>query len=107
MSEEYYYRVHGQEFGLVSRATISPANSTSQGMCHGWAPGHGAATPWSTGKPQILNWIQIPEPPTKSSPRSLACEMLLSGGQLRVSQTLPPITDPLPIVMRPRMVAPA
>ena len=50
---------------------------------------------------------QIPEPPTKSSLRSLACEILLSGGQLRVSQTFPPITEPLPIVMRPRMVAPA
>ena len=33
--------------------------------------------------------------------------MLLPGGTLCVSQTLPPIDEPLPMVMRPRTVAPA
>ena len=31
----------------------------------------------------------------------------LPGGTLRVSQTLPPMTDPRPMVTRPKMVAPA
>ena len=30
----------------------------------------------------------------------------LPGGTLRVSHTLPPITDPAPTVIRPRIVAP-
>ena len=38
---------------------------------------------------------------------SEACVMTLSAGMLRVSHTLPPTIDPLPIVMRPRIVAPA
>ncbi len=33
--------------------------------------------------------------------------MLLPGGTLRVTQTLPPMIEPRPIVMRPRIVAPA
>src|SRR5690606_16172333 len=37
----------------------------------------------------------------------LAWVMLLPGGMLRVSQTLPPMVEPWPMVMRPRMVAPA
>jgi MFS family permease len=37
----------------------------------------------------------------------LACVMRLPGGTLSVSQTLPPIDEPRPIVMRPRIVAPA
>ena len=31
----------------------------------------------------------------------------LPGGTLRVSQTLPPMIEPAPMVMRPRMLAPA
>lgn len=31
----------------------------------------------------------------------------LLPGTLRVSQTLPPMVEPLPMVTRPRMVAPA
>lgn len=37
----------------------------------------------------------------------LAWVTLLPGGTLRVSQTLPPMVEPLPMVTRPRMVAPA
>jgi hypothetical protein len=33
--------------------------------------------------------------------------MRLPGGTLSVNQTLPPIDEPRPIVMRPRIVAPA
>lgn len=36
-----------------------------------------------------------------------AWEIWLSAGTLLVSQTLPPMTDDLPMVIRPRMVAPA
>ena len=35
------------------------------------------------------------------------CTMRLPSGTLCVSQTLPPMTEPLPMVMRPRMEAPA
>lgn len=42
-----------------------------------------------------------------SSFRELAWVMLLSGGTLWVSQTLPPMLEPRPIVTRPRIVAPA
>ena len=38
---------------------------------------------------------------------SRPCDTVLPGGTLRVSQTLPPMLDPRPIVMRPRIVAPA
>lgn len=51
-----------------------------------------------TGKGQFLSW--------QSSCR-LAWVMLLSAGTLRVSQTLPPMVEPLPMVIRPRIVAPA
>ncbi|MNH36882.1 hypothetical protein D3C79_977220 [compost metagenome] len=37
----------------------------------------------------------------------LAWVRLLPGATLRVSQTLPPMVEPLPMVIRPRMVAPA
>ena len=40
----------------------------------------------------------MPEPASKSSLRSSACETLLPGGTLLVSHTLPPMTDPRPIV---------
>ena len=36
-----------------------------------------------------------------------ACETMLPGGTLRVSQTLPPMTEPRPMVTRPSTVAPA
>jgi hypothetical protein len=39
--------------------------------------------------------------------RTPDCVTWLPGGTLRVSQTLPPTTLPLPNVIRPRMVAPA
>ncbi|SDV46103.1 hypothetical protein SAMN05216551_10179 [Chitinasiproducens palmae] len=39
--------------------------------------------------------------------RICACVMLLFGGTLCVSHTLPPMVEPAPSVMRPRMVAPA
>jgi len=45
--------------------------------------------------------------PQGGQPRSLPWVMALSGGTLRVSQTFPPMVDPLPIVTRPKMVAPA
>ena len=50
---------------------------------------------------------QIPAPPSNDSLRALAWVMLLPAGTLWVSQTLPPIEAPLPMVTRPRMVAPA
>ena len=50
---------------------------------------------------------QIPAPSSKVSLRACACVTLLPGGTSRVSQTLPPIDEPRPIVTRPRMVAPA
>ena len=39
--------------------------------------------------------------------RTVACVTKLFGGTSSVSQTLPPIVDPRPMTMRPRMVAPA
>ena len=39
--------------------------------------------------------------------RTLPCATLVPGGTLCVSHTLPPITEPRPIVTRPRIVAPA
>ena len=39
--------------------------------------------------------------------RAVACVTTLFGGTSFVSQTLPPIVEPRPIVIRPRMVAPA
>jgi hypothetical protein len=51
--------------------------------------------------------VQIPPPLSKTSLRACNWVTLLPGGTLRVSQTLPPIVDPRPIVIRPRMVAPA
>jgi hypothetical protein len=39
--------------------------------------------------------------------RAVACVTTLFAGTSFVSQTLPPIVDPRPIVIRPRMVAPA
>ena len=36
-----------------------------------------------------------------------ACVRLAPAGTLRVSQTLPPMVEPLPMVIRPRIVAPA
>ena len=44
----------------------------------------------------VSSALQFPEGP-----------LVLPGGTLRVSQTFPPITDLLPIVIRPRIVAPA
>ncbi|GEM_PF-6216432 len=40
-------------------------------------------------------------------PRICAWVTLLPGATLCVSQTLPPMVEPAPTVMRPRMVAPA
>jgi hypothetical protein len=37
----------------------------------------------------------------------LVCVMRLPDGTLSVNQTVPPIDEPRPIVMRPRIVAPA
>ncbi|MNG98060.1 hypothetical protein D3C76_655520 [compost metagenome] len=68
------------------------------------------AVPVGAGKPanrpvqakemldQLLSW--------QSSCR-LAWVMLLSAGTLRVSHTLPPMVEPLPMVIRPSTVAPA
>lgn len=39
--------------------------------------------------------------------RTLPCATLVPAGTLCVSHTLPPITEPRPIVTRPRIVAPA
>lgn len=43
----------------------------------------------------------------RSPSRTFPCATLVPGGTLCVSHTLPPITDPRPIVTRPRIVAPA
>ncbi|MNT00882.1 hypothetical protein D3C72_1353280 [compost metagenome] len=51
--------------------------------------------------------VQPPSPQSGMSLTRLACVTLLPGATLRVSQTLPPMVDPLPIVTRPRIVAPA
>jgi hypothetical protein len=51
------------------------------------------------------HWRTLPAPP--GSCWTLACVTWLPGGTLLVSQTLPPMLDPRPIVIRPRMVAPA
>jgi len=48
----------------------------------------------------------MPEPSPKTSLRTWAWEIRLCCGTLRVSPMLPPIVEPRPIVMRPRMVAP-
>ena len=50
---------------------------------------------------------QPPSPQSGMSLTKLAWVTLLPGATLRVSQTLPPMVDPLPMVMRPRIVAPA
>ena len=42
-----------------------------------------------------------------SSCCKFACVMFAPAGTLRVSHTLPPMVEPLPMVMRPRIVAPA
>jgi hypothetical protein len=59
------------------------------------------------GAPLSVRGTQIPVPPSKVSVRLCACVMRLPGGTLCVTQTLPPMLDPRPMVMRPRMVAPA
>ncbi len=58
---------------------------------------------------QDRHWTeaQIPPPPSNTSLRACTWVTLDPGGTLRVSQTLPPIVEPRPMVMRPRMVAPA
>ena len=40
-------------------------------------------------------------------PLLFAIDRMVPGGTLRVSQTPPPMTEPRPIVTRPRIVAPA
>ena len=49
---------------------------------------------------------QIPEPLSKMVSAGLPCNTRVRGGTLSVSQTLPPMTEPRPMVIRPRMVAP-
>jgi len=49
-----------------------------------------AASPWGRIQPRSLPWV-----------------IALPGATLRVSQTLPPMVEPLPMVIRPRIVAPA
>jgi hypothetical protein len=60
-----------------------------------------------SGKPSRLKPRHIPAPPSKDSLRAFACVILLPGGTSWVSQTFPPIEEPLPIVTRPSTVAPA
>ena len=55
-------------------------------------------------KSEIRN--QMPPPFSKRSVFGLDCEMTAPGATSLVSHTLPPITAPLPMVTRPRMVAP-
>lgn len=50
---------------------------------------------------------QIPAPLSNRSLRTCAWLMTLPGGTPRVSQTLPPMLEPRPMVIRPRIVAPA
>ncbi len=42
-----------------------------------------------------------------SSCCKFACVIFAPAGTLRVSHTLPPMVEPLPMVIRPRIVAPA
>ncbi len=51
--------------------------------------------------------VQGSAPPSVAPSCDRACITRLPGGTLRVSHTLPPIVAPRPIVMRPRIVAPA
>ncbi|EXI71525.1 MAG: hypothetical protein AW07_03587 [Candidatus Accumulibacter sp. SK-11] len=55
----------------------------------------------------IAEIVHIPPPPSSTSFLDTAWVRKLPGGMLCVSQTLPPIDDPRPMVTRPRMVAPA
>ena len=57
--------------------------------------------------PDWLSIGQIPAPSSNASYLAFAWVMMLPGGTSRVSQTLPPIDEPLPIVTRPSTVAPA
>ena len=68
--------------------------------CSGLFAGEPAKRPEQSAEmpDQFLSW--------QSSCR-LAWVMLLSAGTLRVSHTLPPMVEPLPMVMRPSTVAPA
>ena len=57
------------------------------------------------GSKGLISCFQMPDPCEKPSLRYWAWEMLLPGATLRVSQTLPPMIDPRPMVIRPRIVA--
>ena len=59
---------------------------------------------WGTSRGQPAATCYIPAPPSKVS-RAGPWRMREWGGTLRVSQTLPPMTEPSPMVTRPRMDA--
>lgn len=65
-----------------------------------------AQLPYDTRK-TIVDTVHMPLPSSRISFLAKACVTMLPGGTLCVSQTLPPIEEPRPIVIRPRMVAPA
>lgn len=73
----------------------------------GGSPNGAAIRRSGSEAPVVPACVQIPEPPSNTSSRSGAWLMKLPAGTLRVSQTLPPMLEPRPMVMRPRMVAPA
>src|SRR5512133_3006650 len=70
------------------------------------APGRRALVPRrsvAAGQP-----VPLPVPlPFAGSPLPGVWSTLLPGGTERTTQTLPPMTEPLPMRIRPRMVAPA
>jgi hypothetical protein len=58
---------------------------------------------------KVSGWMtvsQIPAPRSNTSSRVWAWVIRLPGGTPWTSQTFPPITEPCPIVTRPRIVAP-
>jgi hypothetical protein len=65
-----------------------------------------AQLPDDAGK-ALVEAIHIPPPLSSISFLETAWVRKLPGGMLCVSQTLPPIEEPRPMVTRPRMVAPA
>ena len=95
--------VAGSEYSSSSK---SPDRSSFRIRCHfrnlGGCDTAGPA-------PTACIVARSPDQPWRSGSllRSCACVIWLLGGTLCVSHTLPPMVDPRPIVMRPRMVAPA
>lgn len=80
----------------VASLTARPVAGRRAGRCVGCR-----ATARGPARPPRYGFSALPPS------RTLPCATLVPGGTLCVSHTLPPITEPRPIVTRPRMVAPA